>query len=686
MFGLQIFGGGGGRQPPQFNENSQSSQDANNSAAAAPLNTNPLNNEELVAFVEKEFKRREEERRPIELQWRLNVAFIEGNQYVDINTAAMALDEIPPMYPWQEREVFNHVAPIVETRIAKLSRMRPILKVRPGSGEQQDIRASKIGSQLISNVYNDNGIRDLQCEAYPWAEACGSVLFKNIWNQNKGSIVATVINAETGEQEEVREGDIDTVLVPGQEIYPDSIYHQDVKQCKSIIHAKAYHVDDIEEIWGVRVKPEKTVVMELQRTMTSIGGLGYGSGQYHFGTAELADHALVKEYWERPTKKYPKGRLIIIASKSLLYGGPLAFPVDIDGRLGLPFVKVDCITRAGCFFGKTIVERCIPVQRRYNALRNRKAEHLNRVAIGQWTVEDGAVDLDIFEENAGFPGAIHTYQRGFRPPDPVVQPPLPNDFNTELNDLLTEFSMLSGVSEMSRMSQAPPGVKSGVALSIALEQDDTRLSSTAQNIEMFLIENGKQWLRLYKAFSQGMRIIRRINKENIVELLDWQASDLRSDDVILDTFSALAESPAQRRQMVFDLLNTALFLDPDTGKISKEMRKKIFEMIEFGNWESADDMDESHISKAERENRVMKGGGEIPQAATYDDHLIHINRHNQFRLTVEYEELMAQNPMIDMIYQAHVDQHLMTLMQSMPSLQPMAPAGPGEPKQGEGVA
>ena len=107
-----------------------------------------------VDLVEKEFKRREEERRPLELQWQLNIAFVEGNQYMDINAAGMELVEIPEMYPWQEREVFNHIAPIIETREAKLSRMRTILKVRPGTGEQADLRASKIGSQLLHNIYN----------------------------------------------------------------------------------------------------------------------------------------------------------------------------------------------------------------------------------------------------------------------------------------------------------------------------------------------------------------------------------------------------------------------------------------------------------------------------------------------------------------------------------------------------
>ncbi len=639
-----------------------------------------LNGEKAdVDLVEKEFKRREEERRPLELQWQLNIAFVEGNQYMDINAAGMELVEIPEMYPWQEREVFNHIAPIIETREAKLSRMRTILKVRPGTGEQADLRASKIGSQLLHNIYNDEGIRDLQNEAVSWMERFGSVLFKNTWNPDKGQIVANEMGLdEMGNeigQSGIREGDIDVALVPCQEIYPDSIYHQDVENCKSIIHARAYHIDEIEEIWGVRVQPEKTVAMQMQRTMTSVGGLGYGSGEFKYSNKELENHALVKEYYERPSKKYPEGRLIIVAGKQLLHSGPLEFPVEEDGNVGIPFVKVDCITRPGVFFGKTIVERCIPIQRRYNALRNRKAEHLNRVGIGQWLVERDAVDMDIFEAQAGAPGAVLEYQKGYNPPRPVDQPSLPNDFAIEANELMTEFSMMSGVSEMSRMSQAPPGVKSGVALSIAVEQDDTRLASTAQNLESFLVANGKQWLRLYRHYVQGPRLLRRVNKNNVVEILDWQASDLRSDDVVLDTFSALAESPAQRRQMIFDLLNTPLFMDPDTGQIDRDMRMKIFEMMEFGNWESADDMDDLHKAKAERENRLMKMG-QVPQAAQYDQHVIHINNHNKERLGTEFEELISQNPMLNEVFQAHVDQHINFIMMTEMEQEPMSEEEP----------
>ena len=32
---------------------------------------------------------------------------------------------------WEQREVFNHIAPNLETRLSRLGKMKPILKARP---------------------------------------------------------------------------------------------------------------------------------------------------------------------------------------------------------------------------------------------------------------------------------------------------------------------------------------------------------------------------------------------------------------------------------------------------------------------------------------------------------------------------------------------------------------------------
>ena len=261
------------------------------------------------------------------------------------------------------------------------------------------------------------------------------------------------------------------------------------------------------------------------------------------------------------------------------------------------------------------------------------------------------------------PGSVHTYRKNSRKPEMVPNPPLPSAFETEERTLLTEFAILSGVSEISRDSSVPSGVNSGVALGLLQEQDNTRLSNTAENIERFIIQGGKLELRLQKQYVTTPRTLYSIGKNKVIEVIDWTGSDLKSDDIILDTASAIAESPMQKRAMVFDLLKSGLLNDSDTGGINKEMRSKAFEMIEFGEWESADDEEQLHIGKAERENKGMEQE-QFPTPASFDDHILHISRHNKYRLSTDYEELTAQNPVIDKLFSAHVDAHMLCLQQA----------------------
>lgn len=644
----------------------------------------PPSEAEEVGLVDAEFKRRQDERRPYELQWRLSLAFLDGNQYLDIAPGVMDLVEQPILFDFMEREVFNHCAPNIETRISKLKKVRPILKVKQSNRDRKNLHSSRVGTQILKDAEDDQRQRDRYNEELNWMEACGTVFEKKVWNPNIGRLIGYAQDQQTGQQKAVCEGDMETIVVPPQEFYPDSCYAKDIEYLKSCIHAKAFHVDEIFETWGVRVAPEDMEVQKLVKSMTGQGGLGYGQGGFRFQTVKIKDHAIVKEYSELPSKKFPKGRLIIVAGGKRLYSGPLPFNVGDDNKPGLPFRRLICLERPGCFWGKTVLERMIPVQRRYNALRNRKAEYLNRCAIGQWTAEEDSIDQETFEATAGEPGAIHWHRHSSNPPRPVQNPPLPNDFDEELQALLTEFSILSGVSEVSRDSTAPAGVKSGVAIGLLQEQDNTRISNTADNIERFKLQTGKMHLRLCKQFVQFPRTLHIMGKNNVAEVIDWMGSDLNSEDVILDSAPSAGESISQKRQMVFDLLGTQLLQNPDTGRMDKEMRSKVLEMIEMGEWTSADDEEQLHMSKAERENKSMEQG-QPAMPANFDDHIIHVIRHNANRLNVEFEELIAQNPLVNQLYDMHVGAHLqliqqeaMRQMQQQIAMQPQQEAPPGE--------
>jgi len=671
--------------------------------------------EDLVAYVNEEWRRRRDERRPFELQWRLNMAFVDGNQYLDMDVATMDLREIPALYQWQEREVFNHVAPIVETRVARLSRMQPTLKVRPATGEPEDLSGAKVCTRLLEYVQHERLTPEQKQTLIQWAEVCGTAFLKNVWNPKAGRVIGAVaVRAEhegkpqeeppqkepdgsglevagklisevlTPEVEEpvavseteggtvaatiqpVHEGDVDVVIVPPYEIYPDSPWNPTIDACRSILHARAYHVEQIYEIWGVRVEPEPADSFGLLKTTMGLAGLGYGFGMFYQSTTKLEGYAVVKEMWERPSLRYPNGRLIVVANDKVLHVGPLPYQIGPDGTVDLPFTKFESIRRPGCFWGRAVVERLIPIQRRYNALRNRKAEYLNRCAIGQMWVEEGACDLEDLEENGAAPGYIVVVKKGFAPPQYLQNPALPAAFENEEATLLNEFTIISGVSEIARHSQAPPGVKSGVALSIAIEQDDTRISHTVANMEQALVKAGKQWLRLYRQFATGTRLLRTVGADLEVELTEWDASDIRSDDVVIETSAMLAQSPAQRMQMIFDLMQAGFFNDPETGRLSREGRAKVLELLQFGHWEfGVDDTERMHVARAEKENRHMVQGMAV-QVDDFDNDTLHLARHLRYRLTEDYEQINQRSGgVVDAIFKQHIVAHIQRVMAAM---------------------
>ena len=76
--------------------------------------------------------------------------------------------------------------------------------------------------------------------------------------------------------------------------------------------------------------------------------------------------------------------------------------------------------------------------------------------------------------------------------------------------------------------------------------------------------------------------------------------------------------------MVYDLLKLGLFTD-ENGVMSNRTRGKLFEILGFGNWENGRDVDDAHISKAERENLALEEGYVVPDVV--DDHSIHLQEH-----------------------------------------------------------
>ncbi|MCM1456084.1 MAG: hypothetical protein NC037_06140, partial [Bacteroides sp.] len=451
--------------------------------------------------------------------------------------------------------------------------------------------------------------------ANTWSEITGSAFFKVTWDADKGK----ALDADGL----VKEGDVNITLCPPFEIFPEDIAITDLQKQTSIMHAKVLTVSEVKRLWNKDVKGGDVNVFSFDNVQVA-GGYGYNASLPKIVSEKREDSVTVIEKYEKPTPEYPNGRLIIVAGDTLLHIGDLPYLNGEDGEREYPFARQTCIDNLANFFGTSVVERIIPVQRAYNAVKNRKHEYMNRIAVGVLAVEDGSVDTDALEEEGLPPGKIVVYRQGGTPPIMLNPTQVPTEFSREEEKLLNEFVMISGVSEVTTYSQVPSNVSSGTAISLLLEQDDTRISLTADSLRESVKRISKQILRLYRQFAKVPRMKRITGENGEVELAAFSAKNIDSEDIVFDTISDIDDTLSARRAMVYDLLRLGLFTDND-GKMSDATKTKLFEILGFGNWESGRSADEVHLKKAMKENIDFDKGDITPDV--YDDHAIHIGEH-----------------------------------------------------------
>lgn len=593
-----------------------------------------------------DFEERVRERKSFDNQWQLNMNFYMGNQYCDVGYGGF-VREMDKQYFWQEREVFNHIAPIIDIRLSKLAKIKPKMQVLPATNEEEDLYTAKVGKKILDSVSNKMNLSAKINQATKWSEICGTSFYKISWNPNLGQVVALEDDGK-----KIKTGDVDISVCSPFEIYPDSATHESLQECQSLIHARAYTVDEIKQIYGVDVEGKDINVYSLDGTSVSLGGLGYSGLATKLIETTRKNSAIVLEKYVKPCEKFPDGRLIIVAGDKLVYDGELPYLNGIDGKREFPFVRQICNEEVGNFWGVSMISRLIPIQRAYNAVKNRKHEYINRLTLGVLAVEDGSVDIDNLEEEGLAPGKILVYRQGSSAPKFLGGENVPSDFEKEEEKLLKEFNSLSGTSEIGSMENVSASL-SGVALELLIDENETRLKFTTDSMKSAIKTMAKHILRLYKQFATFPRLIKIVGDDGTLDVFYFKGNDISSDDVQFDTDNETNDTLSQRRTMIFTLLDKGLLADED-GKISNSMKAKIMENIGFGVWDNSVDLRDLHIKNADIENSKLNSGKDV-EVKEIDDDELHINQHTAYMLKVLYSG--EYDKKIEKLFLKHIQKH-----------------------------
>jgi hypothetical protein len=387
------------------------------------------------------------------------------------------------------------------------------------------------------------------------------------------------------------------------------------------------------------------------------------------GHRTLKNAEKVITYFERPSKHKPNGQMIIIVGdKELVYYGDLPYS-------RIPIVQCVCIEVAGQFFGKSAIERLIPIQRAYNGCVNRIHEFIKQIAIGSYIVEEGSIDIEFYEQEGQAPGAYLTYKQGSNPPVPIPNGTLPPEVMNERYNLKNDMEYVAGVSQLMVTGNTPSGVTSGTAISNLMEIDNTRLSLTGDHLRNSIKKLSILWLEIYKIYANTHRIVKYVGTNNIGKALVWSNEDINSYDVDYITENELLMSEEMQKQRFFDAFNMGLFTDAD-GRIPEKVKLMALEFMKIGNYTDIMNINSLQIQAAQREN-VFFEEGVIPKVSEFDEHEIHIEEHLRYILQMDFQILKHKKPEYAEILENHIREHKkiieMETQQKMAMMQGMIP-------------
>ncbi len=563
----------------------------------------------IVDFVKNDFKQKQEARRPFDLIWELNMNFYLGNQYSYITPSGF-ISDIEKNFTWENREVYNHIAPIIESRLSKLNKIKPNIIISASSNTDNDTYKAKLANAILNSNFSENNFSGIISTATHWSEITGTSFYKISWSQTSDN---------------TNSGDVNISVCSPFEIYPDSNFNESIEDCKSIIETRAFPANQVNEEWGVNLAGEDVDLYQLNNN-TSISNIS-GRSNYTKVTHSINhDYLLVIERYEKPSARHPQGKLTIICQDTLLYDGEMPYINGSKNTRTYPFVKQISNKQLSCFWGSSVIERCIPLQKAYNSIKNKKHEFLTRLATGVLTVEDGSVDIDNLENNGLEPGKIIIYRNGSTPPKFLNPGTIPEDFEKEEERLLNEINNLSCISDVITNSNVPSGINSGTALSLLIEQDETKLSVVADEIKNCIKKVSYQILRLYKQFSNSIRLNKLTNTSGALELFYWTKNDISSDDIIIDAINNLDEDTISKKDILLTLIDKKLFNNKD-GFIPNSTKEKILSSLGFSNLYNFDELETLHKKRAEKENlKIIK----LEEPLDVDDDKLHIEEHTKF--------------------------------------------------------
>lgn len=625
-------------------------------------------------------------RQQMERQWYINMAFYCGKQNVQTlpvsnsgGSASSVRLYVPPAPYYRSRPVINRIRPIIRTELSRLTAQKPSATIVPATGEDNDLLAAQAGEQVWDSIYRLKKIASVYRQAIFWSLNTGVGFVKVYWDANKKSSQWKP-NKELEmmtQQPTPPDGDFCYENVTPFHLFIPDMMQEDIEDQPYVIQLQTRSPEWVRMNYKIEVAPN---IMEASDILNDSFLNLVGAGDFK------RDSVLIYEVWVKPgnVEFMPNGGMFTIVGDKLVQfveGNPYI-------HQQYPFIKFPHIP-TGRFYADSVTNDLVPIQREFNRTRGQIIEAKNTMSHPQLLSAKGAI---VASRVTTEPGQVIEYNLGYPAPTPLPLQNLPAYVMQELDRQLSDFEDISGQHQVSK-GQAPAGVTAATAINFLQEQDESMLSTTFASIEEGFEKIGYQTLCHVKQYWDTPRMVKVVGKDGYFNVIAFKGADLRDNtDIRVEAGSALPTSKSAKQALLMDLM-TQGFIPPEKG----------LELMEVGGVQRLYDEVKIDFSQASRENMRMAAvtqdqiseyagtfvGPPNPETGepdglidpvtgqpladqngnptqpplivpvnSYDAHQAHIQVHNNYRKSQEFEQLPQETKAL---FEQHVSQHQMAL-------------------------
>lgn len=548
----------------------------------------------MAVVKEKYIKAARDTRNAARNYW-LNTAFLAGYQWIFWDESSDQPRERPD--DDRIRMVVNRMASNHRTLLGHLTQRTLTFEVRPNGADDASVHSSYIATEILYHLRDEHNWERMREEAVAAILKGGTAAISLDWDTDRNDSVESVLSVA------------EFVVEPGA---------RDPERARWWIKAQLLPPSEVQSIYDLSEEPHADATNGLnplqQKLLAS-----------HLATDSANNLTLVLTYYERPNKANPKGRFLVEVGDELLEEGDWPFP--FDDRLNL-VVGVETVME-NKWFGDTIYNQARAPQVALNYAKSNLSEHLRDASVARMLVPHSAIRT--MQSLDDVPGNMYPYPDGLEKPSWMSPAQLPAWLQSLESQFKQDIDDLMGVQDAFR-GEAPGRIESGTGVAILVEQASSPVTRLIKETAGMFSRLARMELMLHEKMTKNKRFA-VIDTDAGPLSIEWKGGDINGQhfaDVPLD--SIMPRSRAAQEAAATKLLEMGIIQD-------------IVTYVKYSEHPNRRDIIQAmapNVAKAAREHaRAARGETIIP--AVFDDHAEHIAEHNNFRLTVAYERLSAED-------------------------------------------